>query len=120
MLAKPGAKILLGEVEFTIVSAGGAHLARPLVPSANAEPALCGVYSEGSRSSENARSVGTMITYRNFRMLDLGDLTWNKEKELVCPNNLLGEVDVYLHSPPLYFPTFSPLIIIPLHLPLSL
>jgi len=32
MLAKPGAKILLGEVEFTIVSAGGAHLARPSIP----------------------------------------------------------------------------------------
>jgi len=96
MLAKPGAKILLGEVEFTIVSAGGAHLARPLVPSANANPLCAAFTSKDPDPSENARSVGTMITYRNFRMLDLGDLTWNKEKELVCPNNLLGQVDVYL------------------------
>jgi hypothetical protein len=28
--------------------------------------------------------------------LGLGDLGWNKLGELVCPNNLLGEIDVYL------------------------
>lgn len=96
MLAKPGARILLGEVEFTIVSAGGAHLARPLVAAAQPNP-LCAAFTpKDPDPSENARSVGTMIAYRNFRMLDLGDLTWNKEKELVCPNNLLGQVDVYL------------------------
>ena len=37
-----------------------------------------------------------MIAFGRFRMIDLGDLTWNKEQELVCPNNLLGTVDVYL------------------------
>ena len=46
--------------------------------------------------SENARSVGMMIGYGRFRLLDLGDLTWNKEHGLACPSNLLGTVDVYL------------------------
>jgi competence protein ComEC len=46
--------------------------------------------------TENARSTGMLITYGKFRMLDIGDLTWNKELELVCPNNLIGTVDLYL------------------------
>ena len=29
-------------------------------------------------------------------MVDLGDLTWNKEHDLACPDNLLGTVDLYL------------------------
>ena len=29
-------------------------------------------------------------------MLDLGDLTWNKEHGLACPTNMIGKVDLYL------------------------
>ncbi|MGH9657641.1 MAG: hypothetical protein ACRD96_03795 [Bryobacteraceae bacterium] len=46
--------------------------------------------------SENARSLGTLISYGNFRMIDLGDLTINREQELACPSNLVGTVDLYL------------------------
>ena len=48
--------------------------------------------------TENARSVGILITYGKFRFIDLGDLTKKKELELMCPNNMIGTVDLSLVS----------------------
>ncbi len=39
-----------------------------------------------------------MITFGKLRILDLGDLTWNKERGLMCPVDKLGKVDVYIVS----------------------
>jgi hypothetical protein len=48
--------------------------------------------------SENAASLGMMVRYGSFKFLDLGDLTRGKERSLVCPKNLLGQVDLFLIS----------------------
>lgn len=45
--------------------------------------------------SDNARSIVLQIRYGGFDFLDTGDLTWNIEKKLVCPQNLIGEVDLF-------------------------
>jgi beta-lactamase superfamily II metal-dependent hydrolase len=96
LLAKPGDKVPLRDLDVTVVTAGGAHLARPLSPPAGPN-ALCAAFKpKDADPSENARSVGSVIAFGQFRMIDLGDLTWNKEQELVCPTNLLGRVDVYV------------------------
>jgi hypothetical protein len=40
--------------------------------------------------------VGFLLTYGQFKLLDLGDLTKRRELQLVCPANLLGTTDVFL------------------------
>lgn len=94
MLAKPGDKVPIRDLDVTIVTAGGKSLTRSGPPAPN--PLCAGFTPKDPDPSENAQSVGSVIAFGRFRMLNLGDLTWNKEHELVCPTNVIGPIDVYL------------------------
>jgi hypothetical protein len=39
--------------------------------------------------------VGVLLTFGKFKYLNLSDLDWEKELELVCPVNKLGTVTLY-------------------------
>jgi beta-lactamase superfamily II metal-dependent hydrolase len=46
-------------------------------------------------TSDNARSLAILFSLGRFQFFDAGDLTWNVEKKLVCPVDLIGKVDLY-------------------------
>jgi competence protein ComEC len=98
-IVKPGDKLPIAGVDWYIVSAGGKALARPLPGAGKPNPA-CASFKpqENSRDPENSQSVGSVVVYGKFRTINLGDLLWNNEFDLVCPNNLAGTVDLYLTS----------------------
>ena len=45
--------------------------------------------------SDNARSLAFRFRLGKFDFLDCGDLTWNVEKQLVCPVDKIGPIDLY-------------------------
>ncbi len=98
ILAKPGVTIPVKGLSVEVLTADGDEIENPL-PGAGQPNPLCAADSlKAPDATENARSVGSLITFGKFRALDMGDLTWNKEHELVCPNNKIGTVDLYIVS----------------------
>jgi competence protein ComEC len=93
---KAGDRIPIEGLDVQVVTASGKAIARPLEGAGQANP-LCASYRPiEPDTGENAHSIGMMITFGKFRVVDLGDLHWNQEYDLACPNNLLGTVDVYM------------------------
>jgi beta-lactamase superfamily II metal-dependent hydrolase len=95
---KPGDKVPIKGLDVTVVSAGGEVLSAPLPGAGQENPACASFRKLDEDKTENAQSTGTLISYGNFRIIDLGDLTWNKEYGLACPSNKIGTVSVYLVS----------------------
>jgi len=89
---KPGDTIPVPGLKVKVLTAAGDVSTDKGTPN----PFCAGTQMRAVDPSENARSLGTLITFGKFRMVDLGDLTWNKEYELMCPVNRIGTVDVYL------------------------
>jgi beta-lactamase superfamily II metal-dependent hydrolase len=97
-VAKPGDRIALAGVDVRVVASAGQVLQSPL-PGAGAMNPHCAVSKpQAPDATENAQSVGTHYTFGRFRVVHLGDLTWNKELDLMCPANRLGTADLFIVS----------------------
>jgi competence protein ComEC len=95
---KPGEVLPIQGMHVQVISADSVLIEKPL-PGAGQENAACKESeTRPADKTENLRSLGTLITFGKLRLLDLGDLTWDKEMELMCPLNKLGHVDVYIVS----------------------
>jgi hypothetical protein len=97
----PGQRFSLDAAQITTVASNGEYLGINL-PGAGLENDACAGVEPVDESAyfdpDNGASAGFLLTYGEFRTVDLGDLTWNGELELMCPLNRIGTIDLYLTS----------------------
>jgi len=93
-----GQTIPVKEIDVKVLSAGGNVIGSPLEEPGVPNPDCNGYEPPAVTTDENGQSIGVLITYGDFRMLDMGDLTKDREYELVCPANKIGTADFLLVS----------------------
>lgn len=97
-VVKPGDRLPVAGLEWRIVQSAGQSMTSS-VPGAGKPNPFCAAFKPADPdATENAQSVGSHIIYGKFRALHLGDLTINKEFDLMCPTNRLGAVDLWFVS----------------------
>ncbi len=98
IIAKPGDLLPIDGMKAMVISADGELLGRALEGGGQQNEACQSTSAAPADQTENARSLGILISFGSLKILDLGDLTKDKERDLVCPANKLGPVDLYVVS----------------------
>jgi beta-lactamase superfamily II metal-dependent hydrolase len=97
----PGVKVAMGGLDITTVASAGRFI-RSSLRGGGQPNTLCAEARPKDESNyvdaDNGESAGFVMAYGRFRTINLGDLTWNGELDLMCPINRVGTVDVYLTS----------------------
>ena len=96
--AKPGDILPVPGIHVEVLSSDGALIQKPLPGAGEPNTACANSPQPPSDKTENPRSLGILVTFGKIRILDLGDLTADKELELMCPVNKIGKVDIYVAS----------------------
>jgi beta-lactamase superfamily II metal-dependent hydrolase len=115
ILAHPGDLLPIQGINARVISADGSLIANPLPGAGEPNPFCKTSEVRAADQTENARSLGTEITFGKLKILDLGDLTWDKEMQLMCPNNKLGRVDIYIVSHHGWYQSSSPALVDAIH-----
>lgn len=102
-IVRVGDRIPFAGVDVLVVASHDEFLQTPIAgaPGAGLPNAACADFRELERPEsdpDNDYSVGFVMSYGSFRTINLGDITWNREPRLMCPNNPVGRIDLYLTS----------------------
>jgi competence protein ComEC len=95
---KPGDVLPIKGFTATVISADGNLIDKPLSGAGEVNAYCKASETKPADQTENARSLGIEIHFGKVKILDLGDLTWDKEMQLMCPTNKLGRVDILIVS----------------------
>jgi competence protein ComEC len=98
IVAKPGDVLPIKGIRVEVITSDGNMIQTSLPGAGQPNPYCANSPEPPADKTENPRSLGTLITFGKLRILDLGDLTADKEHELMCPVNRLGKIDIYIAS----------------------
>lgn len=96
--AHPGDVLPIGSMKMTVIASDGNVIEKP-VPGAGQQNEYCSIKEDKPNDrSENSHSLGVLLNFGKLKILDLGDLTWEKEMMFMCPVNRVGNVDLLVVS----------------------
>jgi len=98
VVVRAGDTIPITGLEARVVTSAGGTIQAPL-PGAGDGNGLCTrIRRPAADKTENGQSIGFHLVFGRFRVLDLGDVTINQEFALMCPENRIGAVDLFMVS----------------------
>jgi beta-lactamase superfamily II metal-dependent hydrolase len=97
-VVRPGDRIQMAGLDIRVVASNGDVVKSNLPGGGIPNPACREFKPRQEVVDDNHQSAGFVMAYGRFRTIDLGDLMWSKEFDLMCPTNRIGTVDLYLTS----------------------
>jgi beta-lactamase superfamily II metal-dependent hydrolase len=94
-ILKAGDQVPLKGVRVDVVASAGQVISKPINHGGQPNP-FCKDAEYKVNKTENSQSTGVVVSFGKFSFLDVGDLTWDKEMDLACPNNKLGKISLML------------------------
>ena len=97
----PGDTVRMNGLDILAVASANKYIRSNMRGGGRPNAACAGVAPKDESAyidADNGDSAGFVMAYGRFRTVNLGDLTWNGELDLMCPTNRIGTVDVYLTS----------------------
>jgi len=85
-------------MDVRVVASAGELIQTPLPEGGSPNPYCAATKKPDAGKGENPQSIGVHVTFGQFRLLDLADLSADQEFELMCPNNPFGSVDLFMVS----------------------
>ncbi|HEX5283407.1 MAG TPA: MBL fold metallo-hydrolase [Bryocella sp.] len=108
MTVSAGQTLPLRDLSAKVVSSNGEVITQP-VAGAGATNSFCGKSEiRPTDTTENSHSVGLLLRFGRFSATDFGDLTWDKERALMCPVNRIGTVSLLIVSHHGWYQSSSP------------
>lgn len=115
LIARPGQTFPIGSMSLHVISADGQFISKPLAGAGQQNTSCAASPTRPADQTENSRSLGVELTFGRLKILDLGDLTWDKEMAMMCPTNVLGHMDVYIVSHHGWYQSSSPALVHAIH-----